>query len=186
MYAPWTIGGVLLGFVFFVAVLLVQPVGVSTQFVVVDAILWDAADHAAITLDPASATGYTSTNAYLAEGGGRYAAQAAEFPGYGLVFVAALMLGAFLSALLRGGVGRRERAMPSIWRARFGDNPARRWIACFGGGAIVLYGARLAGGCTSGHMMSGTMQTALSGFLFSFATFAAAVPTAVAIYRRER
>lgn len=53
----------------------------------------------------------------------------------------------------------------------------------FAGGFIVLYGARLAGGCTSGHMMSGMMQTALSGYLFALAAFAAAIPTAMIIYR---
>ncbi|WP_300643307.1 YeeE/YedE thiosulfate transporter family protein [uncultured Helicobacter sp.] len=26
------------------------------------------------------------------------------------------------------------------------------------GGFLLLYGARMAGGCTSGHMMSGIMQ----------------------------
>jgi len=53
------------------------------------------------------------------------------------------------------------------------------------GGFIVLYGARLAGGCTSGHMMSGMMQTAVSGYLFAAGAFAAAVPVALMMYRKE-
>ncbi|MCX8955661.1 YeeE/YedE thiosulfate transporter family protein, partial [Ruegeria sp. NA] len=52
------------------------------------------------------------------------------------------------------------------------------------GGFVVLYGARLAGGCTSGHMMSGMMQTALSGYIFAAGAFAAAIPTAMLIYRK--
>jgi uncharacterized membrane protein YedE/YeeE len=49
----------------------------------------------------------------------------------------------------------------------------------------VLYGARLAGGCTSGHMMSGMMQTALSGYIFSAGAFLAGIPTALYLFRRE-
>ena len=182
MYAPWTIGGVLLGFVFFGAVLLVQPVGVSTQFVVLDAILWGAFDPGVIAPDPASPSGYTSLNAYLSQDGGRFAAAAAEPLGYGLVFVAALMVGARLSATIRGGVAPHERAMPAVWRERFGGGPARRWITALVAGAVVLYGARLAGGCASGHMISGPMQTALSGFVFTAAAIAAAIPVAIAVY----
>ncbi|WP_422158141.1 YeeE/YedE thiosulfate transporter family protein [Lentibacter algarum] len=48
-----------------------------------------------------------------------------------------------------------------------------------------LPGARLAGGCTSGHMMSGMMQTAVSGYLFAAGAFAAAVPVALMMYRKE-
>ncbi len=34
-------------------------------------------------------------------------------------------------------------------------------------------------------MMSGMMQTAVSGYLFAIAAFAAAIPTAMLIYRKE-
>jgi hypothetical protein len=57
-------------------------------------------------------------------------------------------------------------------------------MVAFLGGFIVLYGARLAGGCTSGHMMSGMMQTSLSGYVFAAGAFAAAVPTAMMMYKR--
>ena len=55
----------------------------------------------------------------------------------------------------------------------------------FLGGFIVLYGARLAGGCTSGHMMSGMMQTAVSGYVFAAGAFAAALPVAIMMYKQE-
>ena len=41
MTLDWKIGGVLLGGVFFLAVLLVKPIGVSTQFVILDGIIGD-------------------------------------------------------------------------------------------------------------------------------------------------
>ena len=49
----------------------------------------------------------------------------------------------------------------------------------------MLYGARLAGGCTSGHMMSGMMQTAVSGYIFTLGALLAAVPIAVYLFRKE-
>ncbi|MGF2952855.1 YeeE/YedE thiosulfate transporter family protein, partial [Mycobacterium sp. THU-M116] len=59
----------------------------------------------------------------------------------------------------------------------------RRAIGCFGGSFLVLFGARMAGGCTSGHMLSGGIQLALSGWLFTAATVTAMVATARLVYR---
>lgn len=178
MTLDWKLGGLALGLVFFLAVLLVKPIGVSTQFVIFNGVLWNAVDTTAVTL---TETGYTSPNAYLA----KYA-KAVENPlNYGFVFVVAMLIGGALSAWARGGVGRSERRMNELWRANMGDSAPRRYLAAFTGGFIVLYGARLAGGCTSGHMMSGMVQTALSGYMFAAAAFAAAVPTALWLYRRE-
>ena len=75
--------------------------------------------------------------------------------------------------------------MPALWRANFGEGPVLRYAAVFLGGFIVLYGARLAGGCTSGHMMSGMMQTALSGYIFAAGAFAAAVPVSLILFKKE-
>ncbi|MEQ9261227.1 MAG: YeeE/YedE thiosulfate transporter family protein [Roseovarius sp.] len=178
----WKTGGALLGLVFFLAVLLVKPIGVSTQFVIFDAILGDAVNPALIT---ETAEGYTSTNAYLAKSGGKYAANAANPLNYSFLFVLAMMGGAALSALARGGVPKEERRLPAIWRATYGETPWKRYALAFAGGFIVLYGARLAGGCTSGHMMSGMMQTAASGYLFAAGAFAAAIPVAMMLYKKE-
>ena len=46
-------------------------------------------------------------------------------------------------------------------------------------GFLLLYGARFAGGCTSGHMMSGMMQSSLSGYVFAGVVFLVAIPTAI-------
>ncbi|MEG6552477.1 YeeE/YedE thiosulfate transporter family protein, partial [Desulfocurvibacter africanus] len=40
-----------------------------------------------------------------------------------------------------------------------------RLLTAFAGGAIMAFGARVAGGCTSGHGISGTMQLAISSWL---------------------
>ena len=180
----WMTGGLVLGLVFFAAVLLVKPIGVSTQFVIFDGIVWSTVDAKAVVKSTSAKSGYTSPNAYLAKSGGKYAKSVAHPLNYSFVFVVAMVLGAFASAVMRGGVGSRERTMPAIWRANFGDSPVTRYAAVFLAGFLVLYGARMAGGCTSGHMMSGMMQTAVSGYIFAAGAFLAGIPTALLLFRK--
>ncbi|MBT2130727.1 YeeE/YedE thiosulfate transporter family protein [Aliiroseovarius lamellibrachiae] len=181
MTLNWKLGGLALGAVFFLAVLLVKPIGVSTQFVILDGIIGDAVSTELVTKTD---DGYTSTNAYLAKSSGKYAKSVANPLNYSFVFVVAMMLGAFASMKARGGNGSDENRLPAIHYANFGDTPVKRYAIAFVGGFIVLYGARLAGGCTSGHMMSGMMQTALSGYIFAVGAFAAAIPVAMMMYRK--
>lgn len=182
MTLDWKAGGLALGFVFFLAVLLVKPIGVSTQFVILDGIIGDAMNPALVTQTD---DGYTSTNAYLAKSNGKYAKSVANPFNYSFVFVIAMLVGAALSAVLRGGVDKAQRAVPALWAANFGASPWKRFAAAFVGGFVVLYGARLAGGCSSGHMMSGVMQTALSGYIFMIGSFATAIPVAFFLYKKE-
>lgn len=184
MILNWKMGGLLLGGVFFLAVLLVKPIGVSTQFVILDGILWDAVNPAVVVVDESAKSGYSSPNAYLNKSGGKYAKSVAEPLNYSFVFVLAMIGGAALSAFLRGGVSVDEREMPEVWRERFGSSLTKRYVWSFLAGFLVLFGARLAGGCTSGHMMSGMMQTALSGYIFTAGAFLAAFPIALAMYKK--
>ena len=185
MTLSWKAGGLALGLVFFAAVLLVKPIGVSTQFVIFDGIVWDAIDANAVVASETAKSGYSSPNAYLDKSGGAYAKNVANPLNYSFVFVVAMMIGAFVSMVLRGGNARGEAAMPAVWRANFGDSAIKRYLATFVAGFIVLDGARLAGGCTSGHMMSGMMQTAVSGYIFAAGAFLAGIPTALYLFRKE-
>ncbi len=185
MVLNWKTGGLLLGLVFVTAIMLVKPIGVSTQFVILDGILWDSVNPKAVVESPDAKSGYASSNAYLNKSGGKYAKHVANPLNYGFIFVLAMAAGAALSAYLRGGVTREERQMPKIWRANFGDEPWKRYLVAFIAGFIVLYGARLAGGCTSGHMMSGMLQTAVSGYLFTAGVLLAGIPTAIYLFRKE-
>jgi len=45
----WKLGGLLLGLVFFAAVLLVKPIGVSTQFVILDGFVGNAGNSELVT-----------------------------------------------------------------------------------------------------------------------------------------
>ena len=95
-----------------------------------------------------------------------------------------LLVGVFLGALLSSWLsGDRSRiAVPPLWRWRFGSSRAKRFTAAFFGGAIMVFGARVAGGCTSGHGISGTLQLAVQSWLFIALAFGAAIVTAFLIF----
>jgi len=182
----WFKGGLLLGAAFLLAVAFVKPIGVSTQFVIADGMVWNLFSDTLVQKDPESKSGYASPNAYLNKSGGKYAKNVANPVNYSFIFVIAMVAGAFLSSSLGGPRPTdQDRNAPEVWRKRFGDAPVLRYVTVFFAGLLVLFGARLAGGCTSGHMMSGMMQTSLSGYLFALGAFAAAVPTAVLVYKRK-
>ncbi len=182
----WFKGGLLLGASFLLAVALVKPIGVSTQFVIADGIVWNLFSDTVVQKDPESKSGYASPNAYLNKSGGKYAKNVSHPLNYSFIFVIAMMVGALLSSRIGGPKPTTlDRSAPEVWRQRFGENPALRYITVFFAGFVVLFGARLAGGCTSGHMMSGMMQTSLSGYLFAIGAFAAAIPAAVMVYKRQ-
>ena len=56
-----------------------------------------------------------------------------------------------------------------------------KYALSFIGGFLLLFGARMADGCTSGHMMSGMMQGSISGYVFAISVFATAIPTAIIV-----
>ncbi|NMP21890.1 YeeE/YedE thiosulfate transporter family protein [Sulfobacillus harzensis] len=93
-----------------------------------------------------------------------------------------LFLGALMSATLISGRFRAWRAdVPPSWTMRF-RHSSRPWGAA-GGAFLVLFGARMAGGCASGHMLSGGMQMALSGWVFSGFVLGSMWVTARLVYR---
>jgi uncharacterized membrane protein YedE/YeeE len=49
---------------------------------------------------------------------------------------------------------------------------------------ILIVGARMAGGCTSGHGISGGLQLAVSSWVFFLSMFASGVLAAMLLYRR--
>jgi uncharacterized membrane protein YedE/YeeE len=75
--------------------------------------------------------------------------------------------GVFIGSLAASRLGKTSKfeTVPPIWKQRFGPSPTLRAIGAFLGGVILMFGARLAGGCPSGHGLSGNMQLAVSGLL---------------------
>lgn len=103
--------------------------------------------------------------------------------GYSTVFLLATLVGATLSALMSKSF--RIEAVPRVWRERFGDSAAKRFVGAFIGGALLLFGARMAGGCTSGHGISGTLQLAVSSWVFFIALFISGIITARILFRKS-
>lgn len=160
----WLPGGLLLGGLLLVAVAFFQPLGVSTQYV-----------RAVSGLGLLAAPAAVADNPYLQS-------EKIVF-GYAEMVVIGIPLGALLVVLLSGR--RQKQQVPEPWRTRFGDSRALRYAGAFAGGFFLLFGARMAGGCTSGHILSGVSQLALSSLLFFVAAFGTAVLVARATYPKE-
>lgn len=158
----WWVGGLVLGLTQVLAVGVKKPLGVSTQFVVGDSLALHrlapgyARDHKLIS---------TSKYAKL---------------GYGWWLDVGLVVGAFLAALETRRW--RLRAACVWWRARRGRSVLGRFVACFVAGFLILLGARLAHGCTSGQFASGWAQLSLSVVPFTVMMFAFGMITARIVY----
>jgi uncharacterized protein len=99
---------------------------------------------------------------------------------YHMLFLVGTFLGSLLSVLTSRSF--RLEAVPSTWGARFGRSSPKRLVAAFVGGIIIMFGARMAGGCTSGHGISGSLQLALSSWVFFLTLFAFGVLTAFVLF----
>jgi uncharacterized membrane protein YedE/YeeE len=150
----WATLGILFGFLSAAAIALYGPIGVSGTYPrFVGAIL------------RRTAPGYAAANPYLVKMGSLITPET--------MLVVGLLVGGVLASLIW-----RTHA-PGIETPHPGEtSTARRYRDAFIGGVLLIFGARLAGGCTSGHIISGMTQLAISGFLFTAAVFASGIVTA--------
>ncbi len=160
----WRAAGLLLGLLGTLAVAIQGPIGVSTAYVTSEAALAERI-----------APGASQVNAYWKQIGAGLNAE------WWLVIGA--VAGAVLASILAGS--RTRSAVPESWKERFGPRAGARFAAAFVGGFLILFGARLAGGCTSGHILSGMSQLAISGMVFAAGVFGAGIPVARVIYGRN-
>lgn len=89
--------------------------------------------------------------------------------GWEWTLLVGLLVGAWISARLSGDHARET--VPSLWAARFGERPGPRLAVAFVGGFLLMFGARLAQGCTSGHGITGALQLAVSSWVFLVGLF---------------
>ena len=97
------------------------------------------------------------------------------------MLVLGVVIGALASALLSGDF--RWEWVPPMWAQAASDSPAVRWLVAVIGGTLLGFGARWAGGCTSGHGISGTLQLALSGWIAAACFFVGGIASAMVIYK---
>jgi hypothetical protein len=96
------------------------------------------------------------------------------------------VIGIFLGSLI-GSLSSKTFAwqpVPDMWKNRHGPGVGKRAVVAFVGGIVAMYGARLAGGCPSGHGLSGLIQLSVSGFIAAACFFGAGVLMAAIVYPR--
>jgi hypothetical protein len=159
---PWWAAGIMLGLVQVLAIALVKPLGVSTQFVMADAKVIKK-----IAPEYAENHGLISNEKYQ------------KF-GYGWWLDVGLVVGAFFAAVV---LGRWKLQVTTVWwRQNHGSAIFTRLIAGFCGGFFILLGARFAHGCTSGQFASGWAQLSLSVVPFTITLFGLGMLTAYLVY----
>jgi uncharacterized membrane protein YedE/YeeE len=68
------------------------------------------------------------------------------------------------------------------WVEQYGSSRITRWIVLFIGCMLLEIGAGMAGGCTSGLGISGTMLLSPAGLLFIVGVFASGIIVTKLIY----
>lgn len=138
--------------------------GASSSFVKV-------AGHIAALFDSGVAeAGYFSK--YMT--GGKYVWQ--------LALVIGIALGAFVSMRFSGA---KRKIMSPVWNRSMGmSSLSQRAPVAFLGGFLMLFGARIAGGCTSGHGVSGLAQLSVGSTIAVTAMFAGGIAVAMLLMRR--
>lgn len=154
-WSPY-LAGVVIGLLQIPALLVIEsPIGASSSYVSVSAYIASLFD------------GDVSNIAYMEKymTSMKYVWQATM-----VLFIA---VGAFISMRLSGA---SRRMFSPAWKASAGiDTFGRRSWMTFLGGFIMLFGARWAGGCTSGHGLSGVGQLAAGSIVVTLMFFAGGI-----------
>lgn len=97
------------------------------------------------------------------------------------MLVLGIIIGAFISAKFSGQF--QFNWVPNKWKVIVSDVVFIRWAVALVGGIMMGFGARWAGGCTSGHGISGMLQLAVSSWLAAICFFVGGIATAMLIFR---
>jgi uncharacterized protein len=97
------------------------------------------------------------------------------------------LTGAFISGIVISLLRKEFKItlIHSNWEKYKGKSVSKRLIWSFIGGFILIFGARMAGGCTSGHILSGGMQLSLSSLVFAVFVFAGLLITGKYFYKQR-
>ena len=79
----------------------------------------------------------------------------------------------------------RFSLIPTAWKDYKNNSVLSRLLWSFFSGFIMIIGARLAGGCTSGHFMSGMSQMAVSAMIFGVVVMVTLVVTGKFFYNTK-
>ena len=142
---PWWMGGILMSLLLLLTFSIYganRPIGASTYVPYFSGLIFN--------LDP-------EKYSYLKE-----IKNAGSWEG---VMLLGALFGGFVSSVF---ITRTFRIsfIPTAWRQYKNNSVLSRLLWSFFSGFILIVGARLAGGCTSGHFMSGMSQLAMSAMVF--------------------
>ncbi|SFV51288.1 membrane spanning protein [hydrothermal vent metagenome] len=101
----------------------------------------------------------------------------------GVMLLGALVGGFLTSVFLTKSF--RISTIPTGWKKYKNNSVISRLIWSFVSGFFLIIGARLAGGCTSGHFLSGMAQTAFSSMIFGAVVLISIVITGKIFYKSE-
>ncbi len=142
---PWWMGGILMSGLLLLTFSIFgadRPIGASTYVPYFAGIIFD--------LDP---------NKYT------YLKDIANSGAWEGVMLFGALLGGFVTSVFITK-SFRFSLIPSGWKTYKNNSILSRLLWSFFAGFIMIIGARLAGGCTSGHFMSGMSQMAISSMIF--------------------
>jgi uncharacterized membrane protein YedE/YeeE len=164
-WSPY-VAGIVIGLLQIPAFLLIETaLGTSSSYVTVGGLLVSYVDPAILKID------------YVAK---HVAATGKNW--WQVALVAGIAIGAFVSMKLSGA---KRKSISPIWARALGSaSPQRRYAVAFLAGFLMLFGARLADGCTSGHGLSGSAQLAVGSLIAVAAMFAGGIVTALFALRR--
>ena len=161
---PWWMGGTLMSGLLLMTFSVFgadRPIGASTYVPLFSGLIFD--------LDPQKYT-------YLQE-----IKNAGAWEG---VMLFGALLGGFVTSVFITKTFRFS-LIPSGWKKYKNNSRVSRLLWSFISGFFMIIGARLAGGCTSGHFMSGMSQMAISSMIFGTVVMIALVVTGKLFYNIE-
>ena len=100
------------------------------------------------------------------------------------VMLLGALVGGFLTSVFITKTFRFS-IMPTAWKKYKNNSVASRLTWSFVSGFLLIIGARLAGGCTSGHFLSGMSQTAVSSMIFGAVVLVTLLVTGRFFYSKE-
>lgn len=100
---------------------------------------------------------------------------------WAFMIIPGVIIGAYISVLLSGQF--HLIWVPTLWEQVFGPNPFLRVVVALAGGILLGFGARWAGGCTSGHGINGSIQLSLASMVTAACFFIGGIAVALLLFR---
>jgi uncharacterized membrane protein YedE/YeeE len=159
---PWWVGGILMSALLLMTFSIFgadRPIGASTYVPYAAGLIFD--------LDP---------NEYS------YLKKIENSGAWEGIMLLGVLVGGFITSLFLTKTFRFS-LIPTGWKKYKNNSVASRLLWSFFAGFIMIIGARLAGGCTSGHFLSGMSQIAISSMIFGVVVMIALVVTGRMFYK---